>query len=149
MTVYCGLREDEGDDDDENVLDGDDVGAPWKGFANDENRKLVSLAVAVAKFGGVDTACINCAGSVAEADWEADTEGSCVIVGYCCGCITDCAACAKACANASTFSKRCSGSFCNAFITTCSIAGGKCGICSRKDGGGVIVCFIAISVYDP
>ena len=100
-------------------------------------------------YGGVSIGCVNCADLDIETGKGEDTEGVCVNSEDCCGGITVFATCAKVCANIMTFAKRCSGSFCNALITTCSIAMGRWGICVRRGGGGVSVCFTAISAYDP
>src|SRR5712691_6683811 len=40
------------------------------------------------------------------------------------------------------------GFLARAVITTCSTSGEIVGICSRKDGGGTMVCLMAISLYD-
>ena len=55
----------------------------------------------------------------------------------------------RASAKACTRSKRCFGFLASAFNTTCSTAGGMVETFSRKDGGGVSACLMAISVNDP
>src|ERR1700694_629390 len=58
-------------------------------------------------------------------------------------------ACSKALAKACTLPKRRCGSFARAVSTTCSSSGEMVGIFSDKGGGGIRICWLAISVKDP
>ena len=58
-------------------------------------------------------------------------------------------ACSNAVAKARTEAKRSSGFLARAVNTTCSMAGERAGSCACREGGGVTLCLMAISVKEP
>ena len=58
-------------------------------------------------------------------------------------------ACSNALAKACILPKRRCGSFSSAVSTTCSSVGKMFGMCSDKGGGGVSICWLAISAKEP